>query len=397
LVKNNDVNRGCGSESEADPKDIGLKRIGKIYESICSVENLELADKKARKGKGNNYGIRRHDKKRAANILRIRNMLLYKKYISREYDIIKIFEPKERDVYRCSYYPHRIIDHAILNYLENVFTKMFTADTYSCVKGKGIHGAFYAVKRALRDVPGTQYCLKLDIRKFYPNVDHDILKQLLRRKIKDNDLLWLLDVIIDSAPGLPIGNYLSQYLANFYLTGFDHWLKEVKRVKYYFRYADDLVILSPDKESLHQLLTDITSYLKDVLRLEVKNNHQVFPVDVRGLDFVGYVFRHTHIRVRKRIKQSCARKLKKSTNPYAIASYNGFLSHGNCRHLKKTLLLYEQMERPENTTASRRTTLCGKEERHGRSSGPRNRNTRLPDRTIEISEQRLPPMLMDAD
>jgi RNA-directed DNA polymerase len=84
----------------------------------------------------------------------------------------------------------------------------------------------------------------LDIKKFYPNIDHQILKQLLRRKFKDEDLLWLLDEIIDSAPGLPIGNYLSQYFANFYLTYFDHWIKEVKGVEYYFRYADDLVILS---------------------------------------------------------------------------------------------------------------------------------------------------------
>src|SRR6185436_15260850 len=108
----------------------------------------------------------------------------------------------------------------------------------------------FALREALKDVPSTKYCLKLDIKKFYPSVDHDILKQLLRRKFKDPDLLWLLDEIIDSADGLPIGNYLSQYFANFYLTYFDHWLKEEERIGPYFRYADDLVFLSPDKESL---------------------------------------------------------------------------------------------------------------------------------------------------
>lgn len=384
MAKNDYVKQGCGSVSEADLKDKGLKRIGNIYHLICSPDNLELADTKARKGKGNNYGIRRHDKKREANIQLLSKILLEKTYKRGTYHISKIYEPKERDVYRCSYFPHRIVDHAILNYLENVFVRMFTADSYSCVKGKGIHGAFYAVKRALRDESGTQYCLKLDIRKFYPSVDQQILKNLLQRKIKDKDLLWLLDEIIDSATGLPIGNYLSQYLANFYLTGLDHWLKEVKKVKYYFRYADDFVILAPDKQSLHELLQHITTYLRDHLRLQVKNNFQIFPVDARGIDFVGYVFRHKYIRVRKSIKQRCARRLKKTKNLFTIGAYNGFLSHGNCRHLKKKLLLsHENMGRPKHTPG--RTAIRREKERNGRSNRSGNRDTRLQDRSIEVS------------
>src|SRR5690606_15310200 len=145
----------------------------------------------------------------------------------------KVFEPKERLVYRLPYFPDRITHHAIMNVLEPIFVANLTTDTYSCIKGRGIHACANAVKKALKDVPSTKYCLKLDITKFYPSVDHEILKALLRRKFKDQDLLELLDEIIDSAPGLPIGNYLSQYLANFYLSYFDHWIKEKKRVKYY--------------------------------------------------------------------------------------------------------------------------------------------------------------------
>lgn len=323
-----------------------MKRKGNLFQNICSIENLELADEKARKGKGHPFGIRKHDRSRDKNIAALHDMLINKTYSAGTYDIITIHEPKERIIYRAAYYPHRIVHHAILNYLEPFFMAMFTADTYSCVKGKGIHGAFYGVQEALKDVEGTMYCLKLDIRKFYPSVDHAVLKDLLRRKFKDKDLLWLLDEIIDSAPGLPIGNYLSQYLANFYLTGFDHWIKEVKEVKNYFRYADDIVLLAPNKQILHQMLADIRAYLWDCLKLEVKRNYQVFPLDVRGLDYVGYVFRHKYIRVRKRIKQNAARKLKKTMNPGAIASYNGFLSHGNCRHLKKKLF-HEKIQRPE--------------------------------------------------
>ena len=225
-----------------------------------------------------------------------------------------------------------------MNQLEAIFVSMFTADTYSCIKGKGIHAALRNLKQALNDEQGTQYCLKLDITKFYPSVDHQILKQLLRRKFKDNDLLWLLDEIIDSAPGLPIGNYLSQYFANFYLTYFDHWIKQNKAVKYYFRYADDIVVLSPSKKELHALLFEIKTYLKDNLNLQVKGNYQVFPVKSRGIDFVGYVFRHTHIRMRKSIKQNFARKLIKGASPETIASYMGWAKHANTKNLIKKLI-----------------------------------------------------------
>jgi RNA-directed DNA polymerase len=133
-------------------------------------------------------------------------MLLNKTYKTSPYTTFKVFEPKEREVFRLPYFPDRITHHAIMNILEPIFVSVFTNDTYSCIKGKGIHAAVESVKKALQDKSGTVYCLKLDIKKFYPNIDHDVLKQLLRRKIKDKDLLWLLDEIIDSAPGLPIGN-----------------------------------------------------------------------------------------------------------------------------------------------------------------------------------------------
>jgi retron-type reverse transcriptase len=225
-----------------------------------------------------------------------------------------------------------------MNILEPIFVSTFTSNTYSCIKGRGIHAAANAVKNALNDTEGTQYCLKLDVRKFYPNIDHDILKQLLRRKIKDQDLLWLLDEIIDSTAGLPIGNYLSQYFANFYLTYFDHWIKQEREVKYYFRYADDIVILMNNKPALHQILSDIRIYFTENLKLVIKDNYQVFPIDARGIDFVGYVFYHTHTKLRKSIKQNFARMIAKHPNKASIASYNGWASHCNSKHLLKKLL-----------------------------------------------------------
>ena len=203
-----------------------MKRIGNIYQDICSVENLQLADMKARKGKKHQPGIIDFDKNREQNLIEIHEELTNKTYKLSGYTTFKVYEPKERIVFKLPY-KHRVVQHAILNRIEGIFTASFTADTYSCIKGKGIHGAARAVRKALRDKDNTTYCLKLDIKKFYPNVDHDILKAMLRRKFKDNDLLWLMDGIIDSADGLPIGNYLSQYFANFYLTYFDQDRKSV--------------------------------------------------------------------------------------------------------------------------------------------------------------------------
>lgn len=320
-----------------------MKRLGNIYKDIISLENLRLAEKKARKRKSKQYGVIAFDKNAEANLIALNEMLLNKTYKTSPYTTFKVYEPKEREVYRLPYFPDRIVHHAIMLRLEKMFVDSFTADTYSCIKGKGIHAASFALRKALQDKQATQYCLKLDVKKFYPNIDHDILKALLSRKIKDKDLLWLIDEIIDSAPGLPIGNYLSQYFANFYMTYFDHWIKEVVGVKNYFRYADDIVITGATKEELHLLLAQIRDYFTNILKLEIKNNYQVFPVEARGIDFVGYVHFHDRVYIRKSIKQRCARKLAKGVNTTSICSYMGWFKHANTKNLQKKLF-YEHVQ-----------------------------------------------------
>lgn len=315
-----------------------MKRHGNLYERICDIQNIYLADDLASKGKSKQYAIVSHRANRDMNLLSIQNMLIDKTFRTSPYTIFKVYEPKERDVYRLPYFPDRIIHHAIMNVLEPIFVKTFTTDTYSCIKGMGLHKASRRLTKALKNESDTKYCLKIDIKKFYPSVDHDILKKLLRRKFKDNDLLWILDEIIDSADGIPIGNYLSQYFANFYLTYFDHWIKEVLQVKHYFRYADDIVILSPRKDYLHGLLSKIRTYLDTNLNLQVKQNYQIFPVASRGIDFLGYVHYHTHTMLRKTIKKRFARKVSKNPSKESLLSYLGWAKHANCKHLIKKLL-----------------------------------------------------------
>ena len=318
-----------------------MKRVGNLYNKIISIKNLELADKNARKGKLKSYGVRLHDMNRENNILKLHEQLKNKTYKTSEYNIFKIYEPKERDIYQLPYYPDRIVHHAVMNILEPIWVSMFTADTFSCIKGRGIHGCWKKVKEALKDEENTKYCLKVDIKKYYPSIDHEILKCLIRKKIKCNDTLELLDEIIDSAQGVPIGNYLSQYFANIYLTYFDHWIKEDLKVKYYFRYADDMVFLHQDKKELRKIYKEINTYLKDELKLEIKHNYQIFPTQTRGIDFVGYVFRHSHILIRKSIKQNFCRKitklLKRKLNnkelKQGIAAWLGWCKYSNSINL----------------------------------------------------------------
>ncbi len=314
-----------------------MKRLNGLYEKIISLENLYLADQKACKGKSKQFGVKTHIENRDANLLKLHYSLIDKTFKTSPYSTFTILDPKEREISRLPYYPDRIVHHAIMNVLEPIFVSTFTADTYSCIKGRGIHSATYALRDALKDIDGTKYCLKIDIKKFYPSIDHSVLKTLLRKKIKDTDLLELLDSIIDSAPGLPIGNYLSQYFANFYLTYFDHWIKEKMGVKNYFRYCDDMVFLSDSKEYLHQLLAKIKEYLQANLKLTVKRNYQVFPVVARGIDFVGYPTFHDHVLLRKSIKKNFARAVAGQNNGLSIASYTGWAKHCNSKHLLKKL------------------------------------------------------------
>lgn len=283
---------------------------------------------------------------READNLSLHLALKEERYQTSEYTTYKIYEPKERIIFRLPYYPDRITHHAIMNIMEPVWTKIFTKDTYSCIKGRGIHTLVKRLQKDLRNDPqGTIYCAKMDIKKFYPSIDHDILKKIIRKKLKDKSLLKLLDEIIDSAEGVPIGNYLSQFFANLYMAYFDHWIKEELRVKYYYRYADDIVILSDSKGQLRSWILAIKIYLSNVLNLRLKDNYQIYPVESRGVDFVGYVCYHDHILLRKGIKLKLfglieayqKRIISKEKLQLKLASYFGWLKYCNSKNLLKQI------------------------------------------------------------
>lgn len=349
-----------------------MKRIGNLYQKIISVENLKQADKKARKGKsvivpvklpnGKTvfrhelpYGIRLHDKNREENIFRLHEALLTKTFRTSTYEVFTIFEPKERLIFRLPYYPDRIVHHAIMNVLEPIWVKTFTHNTFSCVKDRGIEGCARYVDKIFEKYKGKpMFCLKIDITKYYPSIDHDILKMIVRRKIKDKDLLWLIDEIIDSADGVPIGNYLSQYLANLFLCYFMHYVNEVLKVDA-AEYADDIVFFASSKEELWKAFKSIRKYLEEDLKLKIKGNYQVFPIAKnrqdkhgRALDYVGYQFFREQKLMRKSIKKNFChtvsrlnrRQVPLDAKAYkmAVAPWLGWAKHSDSKHLLKTII-----------------------------------------------------------
>lgn len=329
-----------------------MKRYNNLFDKIVSLDNLYEADKKARRQKSHRPEVMLFDKNKDKLLLDLQRKLINGEYETSEYYVFKIYEPKEREIFKLPYYPDRIVHHAIMNIMEPIWVSAFVKGTYSCIRNRGIHKALKDVKFALKDEINTQYCLKLDIRKFYHSIDHDILKTIIRKKIKDKRLLSLLDEIIESAQGVPIGNYLSQFFANLYLTYLDHWIKEQKKVRYYFRYADDIVILGGDKQELRDLFYNIQYYLNNKLKLNFKNNWQIFKVDSRGIDFVGYRIFHTHTLLRKSIKKKFCKKINKlnkkqnidkDTYKQKICSYIGWIKYCNGRNLLNKMSKYKEL------------------------------------------------------
>lgn len=322
-----------------------MKRYNNIFPKIIEMENLRLAYKNAKRGKHYYKEVKMIEENVDYYLEKIQQMLINRNYKTSEYEIfIKNDKGKEREIYKLPFFPDRIVHWAIMLQIEHIFMETFTDFTNASLKDRGIHRTLAQLEKALKDENNTKYCLKIDVKKFFPNINHNILKSLLRKKFKDKLLLELLDEIIDSVEGnkgVPIGNYLSQYFANFYLTYFDHWLKEEKKCKYVFRYMDDIVILSSDKDFLHILKREIDIYLKEKLDLKIKENWQVFPVDKRGIDFVGYrTFRRYKLLRKstyKRMKEKCRKMNKKRNLSFSefctVNSYKGWLKWCNSHNL----------------------------------------------------------------
>lgn len=349
-----------------------MKRYWNIYEKIWQMDNLKLAHRMARKDKQLYKEVQMVNGDEEYYLTKIQELLKNKKYYinASDYSVSVIRDKtKSRELRKLKYYPHRIIQRAIMLQLEKIFENLFCDFVCASVKGRWWKQVMKLMDQYMKDREWTKYCLKIDIQKFYPSVNHRILKKLLRKKFKDRDLLNILDMIIDSFPwkfGVPIWSYLSQFLANFYLAYFDHWMKEKVRCKYMIRYMDDIVILDWSKKHLRYVYKRMKAYLGWNLGLKIKSNYQIFPTNVRWVDFVWYRYFYWYRLLRKR---TCNRMKKKISNVRKrkwrekdwcmINSYAGWLCHCN------SYRLYEKYIEPRTDWIVEyyRRKVCSEEKR----------------------------------
>ena len=226
-----------------------------------------------------------------AEVLRLERELIDRSYRPRPYRSFAVSDPKQRMICAADF-RDRVVHHAACDLLAPIIERTFIADSFACRNGKGSHAA---VRRAQRFLKRFPFFLKLDVRKFFDSVDHGVLKTFLRKKIKDPDFLWLLEVFIDHpvpwtqpGKGLPIGNLTSQHFANFYLDPLDHTIKDRWGVKGYVRYMDDLVVFGTDKPRLWQILAHVGHFLNHTLLLRIKPGTVVLAPSAEGLGFLGF-------------------------------------------------------------------------------------------------------------
>lgn len=211
-----------------------------------------------------------------------------------------------------------IVQHAVMNILKPILTKGMYEHSYASIPRRGCHKGMRTVRRWIRrGGSDIKYCCKCDVRKFFDSIDQDILIYKLRRKIRDECFMELLEKIIRTTKrGLPLGFYTSQWFANFYMQDFDHYVKETLRVKHYIRYMDDVVLFGSNKRQLHRARDEIEAYLARELRLTIKSNWQVFRFHTRKdkgrfLDFMGFRFYRNRTTLRRKIALKAMRKARR--------------------------------------------------------------------------------------
>ncbi len=264
-----------------------MKRAGNLMEKIWDFDNIALAAHKAFKGKREKVEVRDFMANFTENIQLLRNQLLSGNVAVGDYHYFKIFDPKERLICAASI-RERVLHHAIMNVCHPYFDSKLIYDTYATRPEKGVYQALDRLKSKMCAKP---YFAKLDVRKYYDSIDHNILKGILSKLFKDKDLIKLFDRIIDSysssaGKGLPIGNLTSQYFANIYLSGLDHYMKEVVGAPVYVRYMDDVVLLADTKMEVKSMVAKFTDYASSLLALELKP--PLIGQTKNGVSFLGY-------------------------------------------------------------------------------------------------------------
>ena len=343
-----------------------MKRYGNLWSQVVAFENLLQAARQAQCGKRYRPNVLVFNYDLDQELLRLQSELTQKTYTPGGYRTFRIRDPKSRLI-SAAPYRDRVVHHALCNIIVPLIERTFIADTYANRSGYGTHRA---LKRFTQFARSSRYVLQCDIRKYFPNLDHAILKAVLRQKIKCPDTLWLIDRIIDGSnpqgegmeyfpeddlltpgqrrKGLPIGNLTSQFFANVYLNGFDHFVKEQLKACQYLRYVDDFALFSDDRSFLEEAWLAIETYLAKLrLRLHLTKS-QLFETR-QGANFVGFRILPDRIRVRNDHLRRSRHRLRQLQLDYTagqvtlpelkkrLQSWEAHLLHGDTYRLRRQI------------------------------------------------------------
>jgi len=295
-----------------------MKTHNNLYKNLCSIENLKLAFRKAKKRKSLKYYVIEFEKNLDQELLKLKSELEFLAYEPKSLKRFIIRDPKTRTIH-ASAFRDRIVHHALINIIGPIFEKSFIHDSYASRPGKGTHKTVQRFDQFKRKVSGNGklvgnplninsvvgYVLKADVRRYFDTVDHEILIEIVSRKIKDEKVIWLIRQILNNfdakieGKGMPLGNFTSQFFANVYLNDLDRFVKQQLRIKYYIRYVDDFVILNRQKEILEYYKNEIGTFLLENLKLELHpDKSKILPLR-DGITFLGYRIFYHHKLLRK--------------------------------------------------------------------------------------------------
>ena len=334
------------------------KTIKNIYEKAVSFENLLLAHKKARCGKREKKKVILLELVLEQELLQLEQGLNTCTYKHGGYNIFKIYQPKERLIMASEYRDRIVHQWYVTHFIKPYFVPQFINTTYACIEGRGMHKASKDLQSAMKICKNKwkdYYILKMDVTKYFHNIDKRILWKILKRKMKDKKLLWLTREILLSVEGmlgLPLGNYTSQMFANIYLNELDQHIKHKLKCKYYFRYMDDMVILVENKEISKNILNKVIIFLEDELKLTLNSKTRIFK-DSQGVNFCGYKINEKRLKIRHNSKIRMKRKLNKYkkllqedkiTLPdiqKSIAGWLGYVKHADSYNLRRSMFYIE--------------------------------------------------------
>lgn len=332
-----------------------------LFEKMVSAKHLFLCWDYFKRGKNKKEEIVCFERHLEDHIFQLEEELQTFTYKHAPYTYFTVCDPKERNISKACV-RDRLVHQMLHSVLTYVFDKTFIFHSLSSRLGKGTHLGLFYLKKMIKKVSlnGKKpcYALKMDIRRFFDTINHDILKALIRKTIKDEKVLKIVDIVIDSFKtkkrpfepiGVPLGNVTSQIFANIYLHELDFFVKNMLKQRYYLRYSDDFIILSDDEKSLRDCLGPIQTFLQVHLKLELHPRKISLRKLSQGIDFLGYVVFMKYSILRVRTKHRLKRRLQKAHKRYLkeeisadsmdqrLQSYLGILSHANQNDLSQTL------------------------------------------------------------